>query len=560
MERILSVGQNCEGVYEVEETGLLIDGQDYYRAFYHAAKRARHYLLMSAWQFDTTVKLLRGREARETRDDVSLLPFLNRLCLKNPELRIYILEWDFSVLFALEREWFQSWIVNWTTSERLRFRFDRSHAAGASHHQKFVVIDGEIAFVGSMDICSGRWDDRRHRAVNLLRVNSNGRPYAPYHEIQSYHIGPVAQQLARLFEWRWRSSGGEDLHLPGRSALTRFSVTPTLRIHTDRVAVSRTLAKTLLPLQDSVQEIRRLYLDAIEKSEELIYIENQYFSSQSIFKALQERIKASDRPRIEIIIVLPKQPEAFLETVSLGMVQARMLYALKELASREGHSIGIYYTGPRTRGGIELPTYVHGKLLLVDDRFLTVGSANTTNRSMGLDSELNVAWEAGSPEEHRLIKSIRKTRISLLSEHTGLWDWRRQRKFGRTKGLVRYLNALAQRGRCRLHPHSMETLAGSTRWLKDLGLEISFDPQAPIVEENIFEIISQGRAGDFSQGILPLDEWVSRRGRQQEPAAEKMPPPQDQLRRRPGWIKWTLAAVVALLLAVLAWVILHAAS
>jgi phospholipase D1/2 len=48
----------------------------------------------------------------------------------------------------------------------------------------------------------------------------------------------------------------------------------------------------------------------------------------------------------------------------------------------------------------------------VDDRFLSVGSANTTNRSLGLDTELNVSWEATSWRQRSLIRSIRRIRIS----------------------------------------------------------------------------------------------------------------------------------------------------
>ena len=68
----------------MEETGLLVDGRDYYRAFYQAAQQARRYILIAGWQFDSAVPLLRGRDRRGVRLRVRLLPFLKTLCEANP--------------------------------------------------------------------------------------------------------------------------------------------------------------------------------------------------------------------------------------------------------------------------------------------------------------------------------------------------------------------------------------------------------------------------------------------------------------------------------------------
>ncbi len=43
---------------------------------------------------------------------------------------------------------------------------------------------------------------------------------------------------------------------------------------------------------------------------------------------------------------------------------------------------------------------VHSKVMIVDDGFLRVGSANLNNRSMGADTECDLAFEA-SCDEHR---------------------------------------------------------------------------------------------------------------------------------------------------------------
>ena len=92
--------------------------------------------------------------------------------------------WDFSPLVAFDREWFNKFVLDLTTNERIHFRFDSNHALYASHHQKLVVVDGATAFVGGLDIartagttaCTGpRFADR------VLA----GEQFEPYHDVQS---------------------------------------------------------------------------------------------------------------------------------------------------------------------------------------------------------------------------------------------------------------------------------------------------------------------------------------------------------------------------------------
>jgi phospholipase D1/2 len=125
---------------------------------------------MSGWQFDSGVALLRGEDV-PADSEVHFLPFLNGLCDANPELHVYILAWDFHVVLALERQWMQQVYFHWMTNPRFRFVFDDCPVPGGSHHQKFVVVDGTHAFVGGMDICESRWDDRCHRGENQLRTS-----------------------------------------------------------------------------------------------------------------------------------------------------------------------------------------------------------------------------------------------------------------------------------------------------------------------------------------------------------------------------------------------------
>ena len=211
MGRILEFPQHAYRKVAVEQLGLIVDGDDYYREFYRAALTARRTMVMTGWQFDSEVPLLRGEDEAKARTPFTLLKFLNHLCEVKPELQIWILAWDFHVVFAAEREWMQRLVFHWSTNERLKFRFDSAHVERGSHHQKFVVIDGEVSFLGGLDLAEDRWDDRRHQNENPLRV-SRGKPHKPFHDIQAFLRGrAMGATLHELFAARWEVAGGDSI-------------------------------------------------------------------------------------------------------------------------------------------------------------------------------------------------------------------------------------------------------------------------------------------------------------------------------------------------------------
>jgi phosphatidylserine/phosphatidylglycerophosphate/cardiolipin synthase-like enzyme len=504
-KRILKPGKNCWKVGKVSQTGLLVDGRDYFRAFYHAACAAERYILLSGWQFDSNVTLLRGDDAQAAAGETRLLPFLNSLCEKKPALRVFILAWDFSMIYGLDREWFQELYFNWTTNERLRFCFDQCSSFDASHHQKFAVIDGEFAFVGGLDLCAARWDERDHRVHNPHRAEAGGTPYRSFHDLQSFHRGPLARDLAKLFKARWSVACCEEIELPPEPEEHNIALEPTLTLAAKEVAISRTLSEDNCAPQ-GIYEIRGLFVDAIHAAEELIYIENQYFSSEVLFDALAARMKAANRSRLEIALVIAKDAEAFVEQLSIGIAQSRLIRQLREIAQETGHHLGIYYPASVGPAGEVLETYIHSKLLLVDDRFLSVGSANMNNRSLGYDTELNVSWETVTDDD--LARSIRDARVDLLAEHTGL-DVEACRKLS-IRGLIGNLDRLADSRSSRLCHHPQHSISDEYRWLTSIFPNgLPFDPQGPIPSESSRNQAPESDAWFFSWGISSLTSWLA---------------------------------------------------
>jgi phosphatidylserine/phosphatidylglycerophosphate/cardiolipin synthase-like enzyme len=478
--RILIPGRNCWiADAPVDACGLLIDGRAYYRAFYEAARRARNYILIAGWKFSSDVRLLRGPDADSASGSVEFLPFLQSLAAENRELAIYILAWDYSIIYAWE--WEADLASKFQDPDgRLRFLFDSQYPIGASHHQKFVVIDGSLAFVGGFDFNGDDWDDRDHLADKPDRQDS-GRHHGPYHDVQAWLTGAAPEELSRYFQVRWHAAGGEPFELPAPVAQPAIECPHPIQATTAAWSVSQPrMNGDAAP----VLQIRELYLDAIASARELIYIENQYFTADVIAEALMRRMRDRALPVLNIVIIEPKQLPGWVEAAAMEPARLRLLEVIAKVAEETGHELGVYYSALASQDGNEVATLIHSKVLIVDDRFLTVGSANVSNRSHGLDTELNVSWETLVPDDP-LAASIRAVRADLLAEHCGMpGDEGTQRHMEPAYGLVKRLNEWSSSKKTRLRPLTREAILEDREWL--LRLEqagLSFDPSAPLVED-----------------------------------------------------------------------------
>lgn len=463
--------KNTWRAHEDAESGLLVDGRDYYAAFYSAARRAKRSILLLGWQFDSDVQLVRGGDVPHgaSQADLELLTFLDRLCRARPELETRVLAWDYSVWFALEREMLQKIVFDVATCSRFQFHWDASVPWPGSHHQKVAIIDGRLAFFGSQDICQERWDDSAHLPDNPLRT-CRGEPYKPYHEVQLAVNGPVARSLLDLFVERWYRATGERLD-PSSLIADEEPSAPlvTLPMPRARLALARTMAG------EEAQEIKDQYVRAIRTAERFIYCETQYVTSCAIRDALVERMRDRKRPKLDIVFMLPFKPERFKEEVTVGLPQADTLSELARTAAENGHRLGIYNVAGRRADGTEEHVYIHSKLMVVDDAFMTIGSANLMNRSMTLDSELNASWEAREGERG-LESAIRRARVRLLLEHLG--EAADVRLVTRGEGLVERLDRVVTegRGRLRAHPVDLEQPSPIARVMQE-GLAQLLDPK-----------------------------------------------------------------------------------
>src|SRR5437870_209324 len=149
-------GRNCWRVARASRVSFLIDADAYFRAFTAAAVRARHAIFIIGWDIQAAARLQPSGMPEGL--PATLREFLNALLARRPGLRAYLLDWNFSLIFAFERELLPGYQLGWRTHPRLCFRLDADHPVTASHHQKIVVIDDAVAFVGGIDLTTHRWD------------------------------------------------------------------------------------------------------------------------------------------------------------------------------------------------------------------------------------------------------------------------------------------------------------------------------------------------------------------------------------------------------------------
>src|SRR5690606_8857240 len=153
---ILKLGETCSSLARIDEARVLVDAAPYYASFFEAARNAKHSICMTGWQFDTRARIVPNEQAGDL--DAQFLPFLNELCERNPNLNVYITAWNYSVFYAIEREWFQNLRFGFEANDRIHFRFLDHPNPGGAHHEKIVVVDDQIAFAGGIDVCDERWD------------------------------------------------------------------------------------------------------------------------------------------------------------------------------------------------------------------------------------------------------------------------------------------------------------------------------------------------------------------------------------------------------------------
>src|SRR5262249_15790336 len=154
------------------------------------------------------------------------------------------------------------------------------------------------------------------------------------------------------------------------------------------------------PLADGEFTILESYLRALRAAETLIYLENQFLWSPEIVAVLADKLRHPPAERFRLLLLLPAKPNSGNDDTR------RQLGVLADAHTRAGRLLGctLYQPGPHGR-----PVYVHAKIGIVDDRWLTIGSANLNEHSLFNDTEMNIVTHDAAV--------AKATRLELWAEH-----------------------------------------------------------------------------------------------------------------------------------------------
>ncbi|EWY39255.1 phospholipase D [Skermanella stibiiresistens SB22] len=465
-------GGTCWRLEKAGRVAFLIDAADYYTAVKAAMLKAKHSIILLGWDFDTRVGL--ESDPANPRIPNRFGEFLERLVEKRATLQIHVLKWDFSMIFALEREIFPTALLDLMTHSRVSFRLDGEHPAGACHHQKLVVIDDAMAFCGGIDITANRWDTSEHRDKDPRRRRPNGELYDPFHDIMMAVDGPAAAALGELARYRWRRGTGEEpippVVMPSDPWPDRLR--PDLR--DVEVGISRTFPKH--NEQAEAREVEALYVASIAVAKRWIYIENQYFTAECVGQALLSRLGDPDGP--EIVVVTPLNCPGWLEEELMGRARRHLVDRLRQ-ADTHG-KFGIF--GAVTAAGV--PITIHSKTMVVDDTLMRIGSSNLNNRSMGFDTECDLAIEAvpGAADWDARCSVIDGYRNRLLGEHLGADPAAVGAKLAETGSMLATIRHFHDPRTRRLEPVTVDDVAGVDAFIAEIHL---FDPESPVTAEEL---------------------------------------------------------------------------
>ena len=368
-------------VHDGNSLEILVDGSAALPRIAGELREARSHVHLTGWYFTPGIALER---------DGRLTVLRNLLAELAERIDVRVLAWAGAPLplFRPSRGEVRDMQRQLTAHTRIQCALDAKERPLHCHHEKTIVIDDKVAFVGGIDLTSeagDRYDSPDHPA----------RGAVGWHDASARIQGPAVQDVADHFRLRWHEVTGARLP-PAAPAESAGDV---------RLQIVRTVPErvyTSLPRGDF--GILESYVRALRSAERLIYLENQFLWSPEIAAILIDKLRRPPDPAFRVLLVLPAKPN------SGGDDTRGVLGELIEADHDAGRLLAC--TLYARSGSLFDPIYVHAKIGIVDDRWLTVGSANLNEHSLFNDTEMNVVTH-----DERIAHD---TRLRLWSEHLEL--------------------------------------------------------------------------------------------------------------------------------------------
>jgi phosphatidylserine/phosphatidylglycerophosphate/cardiolipin synthase-like enzyme len=338
-----------------------VDGSEALPRIADAVRSARSHVHLAGWHFDPSFRLEEGG------------PTLRELLADAAErVDVRVLAWAGAPLplFHPDRKEVRQARDELVRGTRITMALDAKERPFHCHHEKLVVVDDETAFVGGIDLtglAGNRLDSSEHPR----------RDGIGWHDTALRLEGPLVTDVARHFLMRWRAAADGDAPEPADRAARGEGVEAQL---------VRTVPERLYdPCRDGEWSILESYLRALQTAERLVYLESQFLWSPELTFVLADKLRRPPHDDFRVIALLPSHPNNGADD-SRGQI-GLLIDADKKSGDDTTRFLActLYQPGP---GGH--PVYVHSKAAVIDDAWLTVGSANLNEHSLFNDTEANV--------------------------------------------------------------------------------------------------------------------------------------------------------------------------
>ena len=360
---------------------VLIDGAQALPAIAAELRQARSHIHLAGWHFAPDFALVRDGDPTVLRDLLAELA---------EQVDVRVLAWAGAPvpLFRPSRGDVRQIRDRLAGRTKIQCALDAHERPLHCHHEKTIVIDDRVAFVGGIDLTSesgDRFDANHHPA----------RAAVGWHDVSARIEGPAVADVADNFSMRWHEVTGERL-----AGTTTPASAGKVEVQIVRTVPERIYRAT----RNGEFGILESYLRALRGAQRFIYLENQFLWSPEIATVLTEKLAQPPSPDFRVLTLLPAKP-------STGTDDTRgVLGELIEADADAGRILAC--TIYARAGALADPIYVHAKVGIVDDNWLTIGSANLNEHSLFNDTEMNLVSHNAT--------LARETRLRLWAEHLEL--------------------------------------------------------------------------------------------------------------------------------------------
>ncbi|MEP6561053.1 MAG: phospholipase D family protein [Nakamurella sp.] len=357
---------------------VLIDGDEALGAIVDALAAARSHIHIAGWHLTPSFQL---------RRDGRTPPLVDLLTALAERVDVRVLLWAGPPLpvFQPTRKMMRTVRDQLMQGSRVQCVLDARERTLHCHHEKIIVIDDEVAFVGGIDLsdlAGDRWDQPAHPP----------RSSTGWHDVATRLRGPIVTDVAQHFRARWQETAGQELPPPAQQPAAgnvRIQLLRTVPENTYRFA-----PRGEFTILDG-------YLRALRSAQHLIYLENQFLWSTEIVDILTDKLQSPPTPGFRVVLVLPARPNNGADTTR------GQLGCLLDADNNAGRVLAATVTAHA--GTTTGPLYVHAKVGIIDDKWLTIGSANLNEHSLFNDTEVNILTLDA--------ELARNTRLRLWAEH-----------------------------------------------------------------------------------------------------------------------------------------------